>query len=314
MKKVFNIILAMMLVVLCAFSLTACKVDTTGDEKEKGLLIKKINSIYTIYDFVDDGTLVNGTLDIGAILAEKGFDDVTIKKGAFDGVDTITKLIVSDRVTKIEEGAFRKMSNLCSLELPFVGKNAIADARFDQTTGQVDKSIGKEMTIAHLFGTDSYEGGAAISSASGTVYLPATLTAITVNATDKVFYNSGDKEGYAIPENAFRGATNLTSIVLKGVNLKEIGENAFNGCTHLTSIQIPTTVKTIYKDAFKGCTGLSKVNSTSSLTVDFSTFHAEIEAGAFDFGKADVKYNVFNAGTYASQLEAIFGETEFQVK
>ena len=106
--------------------------------------------------------------------------------------------------------------------------------------------------------------------------------------------------------------TNLTSIVLKGVNLKEIGEKAFFGCTHLTSITIPTTVKTIYADAFVGCTGMSKVNSTSALTVDFSNINATIWANAFDFGKADVEYNVLNAGTYASQLETIFGETGFK--
>ena len=47
MKKVFNILLAIMMVALCAFSFTACKkIEGTG-EKEKGLLIKKIGEVYT---------------------------------------------------------------------------------------------------------------------------------------------------------------------------------------------------------------------------------------------------------------------------
>ncbi len=313
MRKVFNIILAIMMVVLCAFSLTACKVEKPEGDKETGLLIKKINSIYTIYDFVDDGTF-NGTLDIGAILTDKQLDNVTIKKGAFDGVDSINNLIVSDKVTKIEEGAFRNMQNLVSLELPFVGKNAKADARFNQTDRQPDKSVGKARTFAHLFGTDSYDGGAEISTAYGSVYVPATLTTVTINATDKVAYEHGDKTGYAIPYQAFQGATNLTNVVLKGVKLFEIGQNAFAGCTHLSTIQIPTTVKTIYENAFLGCIGISKVNSDIAMTVDFDTITATIKAGAFDFGKEDVKYNVINAGTYKDALQTIFGQTEFQEK
>ncbi len=313
MKKVFNILLAIMMVVVCAFSFTACTQTDDAGNQEKGLLIKKMNEIYTIYDFVDDGSF-NGTLDIGAILAEKNLDNVTIKKGAFDGVSTITKLIVSDKVTEIEEGAFRKMQNLVEIELPFVGKNAIADARYRQTDDQVNKSIGKERTIAHLFGTESYDGGAEITNSFGAIYLPASLRTVTVNATEKVAYASGDKTGYAIPYQAFQGATNLTNVNLIGQNLFEIGEEAFNGCTNLNSIIIPATVKTIHKDAFKDCTNMSKVNSTDAMTVNFGNITAEIKEGAFNFGKANAKYNVTNAGTYASALETIFGATDFQVK
>lgn len=313
MRKVFNILLAVMMVVVLAFSLTACKTPDEGGNDDKGLLIKKIGEIYTIYDFVDDGSF-NGVLDIGLILANKELDNVTIKKGAFDGVDSISKLIVSDRVTEIEEGAFRKMQNLVELELPFIGKNAMADARFDQTDWQVNKSVGKERTIAHLFGTETYDGGAEISTAYGKVYVPATLTTMTINATSKVAYESGDKVGYAIPYEAFQGATNLTKINLTGANLFEIGEKAFGDCTHLTSITIPATVKTIHKDAFLGCTGIVKVNSADAMTVNFGNITAEIKDGAFNFSRENAKYKVVNAGTYASALETIFGTTEFEVK
>ena len=44
------------MIAVCAFSFTACKeIGQTGNE-EKGLLIKKIDEVYTIYDFVDDGS------------------------------------------------------------------------------------------------------------------------------------------------------------------------------------------------------------------------------------------------------------------
>ncbi len=313
MRKVFNILLAVMMIIVSAFSLTACVQPDNGGDEEKGLLIKKIGQTYAIHDFVDDGTF-NGVLDIGAILASKELENVTIRRGAFDGVDTIKKLIVSDRVTEIEEGAFRNMKNLAELELPFVGKNAIADARFNQTDDQRNKSIAKERTIAHLFGAEVYDGGAEITTPYGDFYLPATLTTITINATNKVSYDYGDKVGYAIPYEAFQGATNLTKIVLTGENLAEIGENAFADCTQLTSIIIPETIKTIYKNAFLGCTAMSKINHEDAMTVNFGNITAEIKEGAFDFGKENAKYNVINAGTYASALVEIFGETEFEVK
>ena len=301
------------MIAVCAFSFTGCKETGDGAEKEKGLLIKKVGETYTIYDFVAEDTF-DGTLDIGAILTEKGLDNVTIKKGAFDGVDAITKLIVSDKVTEIEEGAFRNMKNLAELELPFVGKNAKADARFNQTADQVNKSVGKERTIAHLFGTESYTGSAQITTDYDTVYLPATLMTITINATEKVAYESGDKTGYAIPYEAFQGATNLTKVSLTGVNLVEIGEEAFSGCVNLTSIIIPESVKVIHKNAFNGCTNMSRVNSSDNMTVSFANIKAEIKDGAFDFGKENVKYNVVSAGTYNDALATIFGQTEFQVK
>ncbi len=315
MKKVFNILLAIMMIAVCAFSLTACQGTGDTNVKEKGLLIKKIDEVYTIYDFVDDGTF-NGTLDIGAILTEKGLDNVTIRKGAFDGVDTITKLIVSDKVTEIEAGAFRKMKNLSDLELPFVGKNAMADARYAQTDDQVNKSKDSERTFGHLFGTESYDGGAEITTAYNKVYLPESLRTVTINATEKVSYAvEGQKEaGYAIPYGAFQGATNLTKVSLVGENLLEIGEDAFNGCTNLTSIIIPETVKYIHKNAFANCTNMSKVNSTEAMTVNFGNIKAEIKEGAFNFAKEGAKYNVVNAGTYESALKTIFSKTEFEVK
>ena len=312
------------MIIVSAFSLTACAQPDNGGDEEKGLLIKKIGQTYAIHDFVDDGTF-NGVLDIGAILASKELENVTIRRGAFDGVDTIEKLIVSDRVTEIEEGAFRNMKNLAELELPFIGKNAIADARYNQTDDQTNKTIGKERTIAHLFGSEVYDGGAEITTPYGDVYLPATLTTITVNATNKVSYDYGDKVGYAIPYEAFQGATNLTKIVLKGDNLAEIGENAFADCANLTSVvfDLPAdsssdNIKfhTIHKNAFKGCTNMNKLNSDVSMTIDldFLGYYVEIKDGAFDFGKENAKYNVINAGTYASALAEIFGETEFEVK
>ena len=264
MKRLFNIFLAVVLVVACAFSLTACKTPNDDGDKKEGLLIKKINNVYTIYDYVDDGKLTDGVLDLGAILSEKGIAEARIKKGAFDGVDNINTLIVPDTVVEIEEGAFRKMSNLYELQIPFVGLNAKADAQFEQTDSTENKAIDNERTIAHFFGTEEYEGGATLINEFGTFYIPYTLTKVVVNAT--VDYTvDGVKQGYTIPMGAFEGATTLQTIELKdNVNLKEIGVKAFKGCTGLTTITIPATVNKIYDYAFMNCTNLKTVNILGS--------------------------------------------------
>lgn len=265
MKRLLNICLAVLLVVACAFSLTACATPDDDGNKKEGLLIKKINNVYTIYDYVDDGKLTDGVLDIGAILQEKGITEAKIKKGAFDSVSTINTLIVPDTVIEIEAGAFRKMSNLYELQVPFVGLNAKADAQFEQTSSAENKAVDNERTIAHFFGTEEYDNGATLVNEFGTYYVPHTLSKVVITATANVDYTvDGVKEGYTIPMGAFEGATTLTTIEIKGDNLKEVGVKAFKGCTGLTTITIPATVTKIYDYAFMNCTNLKTVNILGS--------------------------------------------------
>ena len=259
MKRLLNIFLAVVLVVACAFSFTACVTPDDGGDKKEGVLIKKENGVYVIYDYIDDGKLTNGVLDLGAVLSAKNITEAKIKSGAFDGADNITTLIVPDTVVEIQAGAFRKMSNLYELHVPFVGLNAKADAQFEQTDKTQGKAKDNQRTFAHFFGTEQYDGGATLTNEFGTVYIPHTLTKVVVNATDKVDYTvEGKKTGYAVPMGAFEGATTLQNVELKGENLKEIGVKAFKGCTGLTTITIPENIVKIYDYAFMDCVNLEK--------------------------------------------------------
>ncbi len=342
MKRLLNIFLTVVLVAVCAFGLTACKTpDETGDKKE-GVLIKKEKGIYVVYDYVDDGKLTDGVLDLGKVLEQKGITtQVKIKSGAFDGADNINKLIVPDTVVEIQEGAFRKMSNLYELHVPFIGLNAKADAQYEQTDATEGKAVDNETTIAHFFGTEVYDGGATLTNYFGTFYVPFTLSKVVVNATANVDYsviNTGDngqvkvvKEGYAIPSRAFEGATTIQTVELvDNGNIKEIGEYAFYGCSALTKITIPTTVNKIYNNAFVdcknlkevsvlgsgvvlgenvfvGCGKMDKLNSQTQLTLDLGAFSA-IGYKAFDFGRDKVEFNVLNKGTF--NLNDILGQTK----
>ena len=339
MKKLFNRLIAVMLVAITMFTLVACTPED-DDATVKGLKIKKdVHGGYVITQYVEDdeNPLTDGKLDIGAIIAEAGLSgEFKIKAGAFDGNNNIKTLIVPDSVTEIAKGAFRNMKALETLEVPFVGKNANADAFYNQTGSAANKSVDSERTLSHFFASDEYDEGVVVVIANTSVYVPATFNKVIVNATKghDVIPVGGTtaSESYSIPYQAFKGATNLTSIELKGAKLFEIGEEAFSGCVGLKKIIIPATVKTIYKDAFNGCTSLKivtiegsevvlkdgvfsgctsmdKINTDTATvpTVDLAKF-SSIGANAFDFGRK-VKFTVLNKG--AIVLEDVFGETDF---
>ena len=74
-----------------------------------------------------------------------------------------------------------------------------------------------------------------------------------------------------LPESAFAGMENLTTVVLPEVS--EISANMFNGCSNLQSVDIPATVGSIAEGAFKDC---------SSLETLILTGVSSIGDGAFD--------------------------------
>ena len=334
MKKLFNRLIAVMLVAITMFTLVACTPED-DDTTVKGLKIKKdVHGGYVITKYVEDGELTDGVLNIGTIISEAGLSgEFKIKAGAFDGNGNIKTLIIPDSVTEIAKGAFRNMKALETLEVPFVGKNANADAFYNQTGSAANKSVDSERTLSHFFASDEYDQGVVVVIANTSVYVPATFKKVIVNATkghDVIPVNGTTaSESYSIPYQAFKGASNLTSIELKGAMLKEIGEEAFSGCVGLKKITIPATVNTIYKDAFNGCTSLTevtiegqdvvlkdgvfsgctamdKINSTTAKTVDLAKFSL-IGANAFDFGRK-VEFTVLNKGEL--NVAQAFGDTK----
>ena len=344
MKKLFNILLAVIMTIACAFSLTACSTDDSGSTGRTGLVISKDNQgNYVIRDFVYvEGCLdEEGALVIDDFLTARGIDyedTVKLSTGTFDGDDKIKKLIVSDKVDEIEQGAFRNMKSLELLQIPFVGKNAKADAVYNQTDWTEGKAKDKARTFSHFFGETEYQEGRKMNNDFGDVYVPYSLREVVVDATTNIDYTVKDgtnllKEGYAIGQQAFKGANFLQKITLTGANLKEIGKEAFSGCSALKKLIIPNTIETIYASAFSGClqltdvifegtdvvlkenvfsgcTAMNKIyrqqDDTIKTTVDLSCF-LTIGKNAFNFGR-EIKYTVINQGTF--NLQTIFGDTQ----
>ncbi len=239
MKKVLNIILALVLIATCVFGMVGCKNPDEKPTKTGLIYTKDDDGTYVITKYVDDGK------DTLTIEIEGVTDGIRIKKDAFAGNSNLKKIIVSSAVTEISEGAFAKMSALEQLEIPFVGRFANSDVKFQESGSATiieKKAVDRERTIGYLFGDEYYDGSTSqtISYGTGTFsrFMPNTLKKVVVNPVST----------YSIPWCAFSGATKLQEVSLLG-DIDAIGENAFEG-TLIREITIPASVKAIHKNAF----------------------------------------------------------------
>lgn len=224
MKKLINILLACFMVVALAFGAIAC--DGTGSKtKDPGVYASKINGVFTLTQYVDDGETT--VVDLGALVTAKYGTDVQlgrIKAGAFDGNKTVQEIIVPNTVTEIDGGAFRGMTALTKLTIPFVGANVLADAFSNETDEAPNKATNEQRNFAYVFGTSRYDGGAKVTqtynsgeSGTATYYIPYTLRTIVV---------APKEDGYKIPMYAFNGLTQISDVELSE-KVKGIGDKAF---------------------------------------------------------------------------------------
>lgn len=260
MNKFLKSLVIALLAVLVGVTTIACSKEETVNKGKTGLLYKKIDGVYTIYEYVDEGKGIT-ELNIADYL-EDGITDVRIQAEAFNGNDTLKSIIVPSTVTEIDKGAFAGMKALEEITLPYIGRTAHADVTVNGTSynpeeDDIDKSVNSERTIAHLFGTAEYNEGVPMtinyggtdSDKTSTCYVPVTLKKITIKPEGE----------YNIPMCAFNGFNMPIEIVLDGT-VKAIGDYAFAGATKLTKITLPTTVEKINNGAFAGATNLKDIN------------------------------------------------------
>ena len=258
MNKFLKSLIVLMLALLVGLTAVACAEEGGKTEGKKGLLYKKINGVYTIYDYVDEG---EGKTELNiADYLEEGVDNVRIQTQVFNGNETIKKVIVPSTVTQIDKGAFAGMKALEELTIPFVGMTSYADVKVgvtaDDPEDEIVKSVDSERTIAHLFGDGEYTEAAAIavnygtgSNQSVTCYVPITLEKITIKAEGE----------YKIPACAFNGFNMPVEIAIEG-NVTEIGAYAFAGATQINAIKLPATITKIHEGAFSGASNLKNIN------------------------------------------------------
>lgn len=278
MKKLFKILITLILVVTTAFTVIGCNGGGNGATGEKGVFCKKDSKTgtYILYDYVADGTTTS--LDVASAVTNKyGKDAIvgSIKKGAFSGDNSLTEIIVPDTVTEIAGGAFEKMRKLEKITLPFIGRTANSDAYIGESYKENEEDcINEERIFCYIFGTEEYEDSSKITANYGAAtvdyYLPANFESVSVGS------NKEGAELYSIPAYAFNGLSILLNVKLLD-NIDAIGEYAFGNCSALGSVNISKNVKTIYNNAFEGCaqlkTGLTFDEGATLETIKDKAFY-----------------------------------------
>lgn len=278
MKKLFKILICIMLVVTTAFMFVGCNGGDNGSNGEKGVICSKDSKTgtYVLYDYVADDTTTS--LDIASAVAEKYGENAvlgSIKKGAFAGDNSLVEIIVPDTVTEIYGGAFEKMRKLEKISLPFIGRTANSDAYIGESYKENEEdSINQERIFCYIFGTEEYEDSSKITANYGAstvdYYLPANFESVTIGS------NKEGAELYSIPAYAFNGLSILLDVQLND-NIDAIGEFAFANCSALANLNISKNVKTIYSNAFEGCaqlkTGLTFDEDSTLETIKDKAFY-----------------------------------------
>ena len=132
--------------------------------------------------------------------------------------------------------------------------------------------------------TVTYQGENYLSAAySGEVNIPSTIV-----------YGGVTYDVTSIGNNAFRGCTALTSLLLP-LSLTSIGEHAIRDCSNLVSASIPSSVTSIGEWAFYGCSRLLWASIPSSVTkIESFTF-----AYCSNLTSIDIPSSVTSIGTAA---------------
>ena len=202
------------------------------------------------FDYVGESTIVSVT--------DKTIENVvipnkvtTIESGAFEGCSNLKSIVIPDSVTHIGLGAFSGCSSLETITLPFVGEDKDGP---DEVSSAV---------FGYIFGDTAYENSTRIQQlCKGTsnygansfayYYLPNSLK--TVHFTGKKL-NLG----------SFSGCAMITTITLED-GITTIRDSSFERCDSLTSFTIPDTVTSIENWSFYLCKSLENITIPKGIT------------------------------------------------
>jgi hypothetical protein len=193
----------------------------------------------------------------------------SIGNSAFSGCSSLTGINIPNSVTSIGNSVFQGCSSLTSITI-HDNVTSIGSSAFSGCTGLINVTIGSGVTS---IGSNAFQGCTSLTSIT-IPFVGSTLTGTTnthfgfiFGASSATGQNSSIPAslktviitgGNTIPNNAFSGCSNITSITIPD-SVTSIGNSAFSGCTGLISVTIPDSVTSIGSSAFSGCTGLTSI-------------------------------------------------------
>ncbi len=130
-----------------------------------------------------------------------------------------------------------------------------------ETTTTTGAAVGSTATVGNL----NYK---VTKAASGTTAGEVTITSVAkkskkVTIPDTVTISGATYKVTAIADNAFKGNSKMTSLVI-GSNVTTIGKNAFKNCKNLTKVSGGKALVTIKANAFVNCKKLKRFTCSST--------------------------------------------------
>ena len=260
MKKILAILLALTTVLSLAFTLTSCG-DSAGEENED----ENNDAFLKYFDFeltedktayVVTGYGVQFEKQITIPSTHENLPVIGIAKHAFKNNTTITKVVIPDSITYIENEAFYGCAELTSVTFG-KGLKTIGKAAFENCKKVKTFTLPEGLTE---IGDRAFAGCTAIES----INIPTTVTRVGERAFMSTKYMMQGASGY------FYGVFVLDKWIihtdrdLVDANLPDnvvgIADNSFFRAESLEVLEIPANVKYIGKNAFSSCTSLATVN------------------------------------------------------
>lgn len=178
-------------------------------------------------------------------------NDYKIPMYAFSGINTIRKVVLSNKVVGIGEYAFSQCNNLDLIEIP-ASVTKIYDGAFAECAKLTNLTFADGINLAEL--------------------------------GDKVFYKSG-KKSIVLPASVAKigefcfAESSIRSIEV-GANLTEIKYCAFYNCVDLVTVKTAASLTgvTLADYAFDGCSKLANWDATTLKGIDLNAFNYNANA------------------------------------
>lgn len=213
-----------------------------------GTLVASAAEVTEGYFTYDDHSLVRVDPAIsGDVVIPSTFNGETItiiEKGAFQGCQNITSVVIPDGVRYIFSGAFGGCTGMKSITLPST-LDRIYKRAFMSCTALESIVIPESVTDIE------YE----------VFYGCTALKSVTIHA-----------DIARIDELMFAYCTSLTEVIFPA-GLKSIDDKAFASCTALEHIELPGMVGSISRESFRDCTNLKSVTIWGAVGVEHMAFY-----------------------------------------
>ena len=250
-KRFLSILLTFALTLSIGFVLTGCE-----------------QSSALAYELQSDGTYYVTELleDTDKVIVPSKYQGKTVSgiaEDAFSSNKTIVEVVLPSSVNFIGGSAFRRCSNLVTINLSNItklGSNALSETKLSSVkldnVVTVGNSAFKDCKSLKTVTLSNYTTTIEKSAFSGCILLTNADIGKTKTIGDSAFNGCGNLVTIDLAsvrylnENCFMGCVNLPSVNLK--NVIEVTKGTFDGCEKLASIYIGESAKLLHKSAFYG--------------------------------------------------------------